>query len=153
LRIASCAATIIGTCEVSRTPLRKIERAERRDGGAQRIHRVRPLHHLQHVVDRPRQHARGLQLLVERGKRVARRQLALQKQIARFLERRVLGEVVDRVAAVAQLARAPVDEAHARAVEVDVLQPAPDFDLVLRLAHGSLTDDIFTISFLPLRIR
>src|SRR5688572_26782706 len=39
----------------------------------------------------------------------------------------MLGEIVDRVPPVAQLAGAAVDVAHARAVEVHALQPPMDF--------------------------
>ena len=41
----------------------------------------------------------------------------------------VLRQIVDRIAAVEKLARAAIDEADARAVEIDTLQSAMDLDL------------------------
>jgi hypothetical protein len=59
----------------------------------------------------------------------------VHQQVARFLERRALGEVVDRIAAIQQLARAAVDVADLRAVEVDALEAAMDFGFLDVVAH------------------
>ena len=53
-----------------------------------------------------------------------------------FLEGRSFGEIVNRIAAVQQLARAAVDEADLRAIEVDAFQAAVNFGLFAVVAHA-----------------
>jgi phosphotransacetylase len=50
--------------------------------------------------------------------------------------RRMFREVVNRIAAIEELARAAVDEANARAVEMHALQAAMDLDLLAALGHA-----------------
>ncbi len=52
----------------------------------------------------------------------------------RFLECRVLGQVVDRIPPVTQLTRSPIDKGGGRAIEIDALQPTVNFDLVCIVA-------------------
>ena len=113
-----------------------IEGGERGNRGAQDIHRVRRFCQPDQLENFVRKPAGGPELFGEGLELAARRQLAAQQQMARFLEGRAFSEVVDGVAAVAQFAGAPVDEAHARAVEVDALQAAADFSLVVFLSHA-----------------
>src|SRR5690606_33385083 len=61
---------------------------------------------------------------------------ALQQQVAGLLEARMLGEIVDRVAAVAQLAGTAIDVADPRAVEVDALQSTTDLDVPGFFGHA-----------------
>ena len=51
-------------------------------------------------------------------------------------EGRVLREIVYRVAAIPELARAAVDVTHPRTVEVHAFQAAVNFDFVLGFVHG-----------------
>ena len=101
----------------------RVEGGERRHRRAQHVHRVRALDRADDFIGRFRQRARRFQLGFECLELAARGQLAPENQIAGFLEGRALGEIVDRIAAVEQLACAPVDEADARAVEVHPLSP------------------------------
>ncbi len=146
-RIASCAATIIGTCDVRRTPFRSVASGELSAASGSKAASAdtavrstsigcASLHRADDVENAGGQAARGLQLGREGIELGARRQLALEQQVAGFLERRALREVVDRVAAIEKLARAPVDEAHARAVEMHALQAAMDLDLLVALGHA-----------------
>ena len=139
----SCAATIIGTCEVSLIPLRTVactrivgdlwvERGQCRDCSAQHVHGVRGLHGLDDVEDRRRQLAGGLQLGVDAGQLRLGRQLAVQQQVGGLLEGRVLGQIVDGIAAIAQLAGLAVDESSFRPLEVDILEAAMDLGLQVR---------------------
>jgi hypothetical protein len=98
---------------------------------------MRAAHGADDVVDDGGELAFGPQIGVEPRERVARRQLAVQQQVARLLERRALRQVVNRISAVQQLARAAVDEAHARAVEIDAFQAAMDVDLLGGFRHAS----------------
>ena len=61
-----------------------------------------------------------------RGKLSLARQLAMQQQVRRLLEGRLLRQVVDGVAAIAQLARLAVDKSSLRALEIDILEAAMD---------------------------
>src|SRR5437868_2017962 len=97
---------------------------------------MRRTHRMDHVEDIAGQGACGLELGVESRALRLGRQLAVREQVARFLEARMLGEVVDRITAVAQLARAPVDEANGGAVEVDPLEAAVNVDLFGFFSHG-----------------
>ena len=106
-----------------------LEAGERRDGGAQHVHRVRLLHRLDEREDLPGQPAGRLQLGVEGGKLGCCRQFTIEQQVGRLLEARLLGKVVDRIAAVAQLPGLAVDEGGAGALEIDALQATVDFDL------------------------
>jgi hypothetical protein len=137
---------IIGTCAVSRTPLRSvavrgkvadlgIEGGERRHRGSQHVHRMRRAHQADDVENSRRKRACRLELGVEALELGARRQFAVQQKAAGLLERRARGEVVDRIAAIEELACAAIDEADARAIEVNALQPAMDLDLVGVLGH------------------
>src|SRR5262249_48634162 len=110
---------------------------ERRNRGAQHVHRMRRLYRFYYCEYFFRQFSCVLKFQSKSIKLGLLRKLALQQEVAALFKRRVLREVVDRVAAVAQLARAPVDAAHARAVEVDVLQAAPDLDLGRFFRHGT----------------
>ena len=112
-----------------------IEGSKRRSGGAQHIHRMRVLDGADDVEDRRRQFACGLQVMVEFRKLRLVRQFAVQQQPGGFLERRMLGEIVDRIAAVAQLADAAVDEGAWRAVEIDTLQAAVNLDRFVCFSH------------------
>ena len=107
----------------------RVEGGERRHRRAQHVHRVRALHRADDVVHRRRQHARRLQLGLEGLELGPLGQFPLEEQVAGLLEGRALGEVVNRIAAVEQLAPSPLDEADARAIEVHPLEPAMDFDL------------------------
>jgi len=113
-----------------------VEGRERRDRGAQHVHRMGTCERADDVVRGGRQRARGLQLRVERFELGACRQLAVEEQVAGFLERRALGQVVDRIAAIEEFTGAAVDEADARAVEIHALQTAMHFDLLGIFGHG-----------------
>ncbi len=104
-----------------------IKRRECRHRGAQHVHRVGAPDQSDHVVDLRGQRARGLQFRRECVELRARGQFALQQQVAGFLEGRMRGKLMDRIAAVTQLAVASVDIAHARAVEVQAFQAAMYF--------------------------
>src|SRR5687767_2516594 len=69
-----------------------------------------------------RQLARANELLAELIEHFPFRQLSVNKQIGGFLECRLLRQIVNRIAAVAQLAGLAVDEARARALEVDAFE-------------------------------
>jgi hypothetical protein len=98
-------------------------------GRAQHVHRVAVLHRLDDRQDLARQAARRLQLGIEFGELLCRGEFAVKQEIGRLLEARMLGEVMDRIAAISQLARLAVDEAGAGAFEINALQATVDFDL------------------------
>ena len=106
----------------------RIERRERGGGGAQHVHRMGGLHHADDVVDRLGQAARRLEVVVEGGELPRVRQLAIEQQPRGFLEARMFSEIVDGIAAVAQVARLAVDERARRAIEVDAFQAAVNLD-------------------------
>ncbi len=99
------------------------------------------------LVDLGRQLARGFQVGVKAGEFLLPGQLAVEQQVARLLEGRAFGEVVNRVPAVAQLAGAPIDVADARAVEVDACKPAMDVDLLSVFAHPTLHEPFISLTF------
>src|SRR5262249_7924243 len=103
---------------------------------AQHVHGMSMLDGADDFVDALGQRARSLEFVRECVELGASRQLALQQQVAGFLERRALGEIVDRVAPVAQLAGATIDVADARAVEIDAFQAALNIDFFGSFAHG-----------------
>jgi hypothetical protein len=47
----------------------------------------------------------------------------MQQEPSGFLEARILGEIVDRIAAIAQFAGLAVDERAGRTIEIDAFQP------------------------------
>ena len=90
---------------------------------------MRLLHRFDERQDFLRQRAGCLQLRVEAGKLRHGWQFTVEQQVGRFLEARLLCQVVDRIAAIAQLTGLAVDEGRAGALEIDALQAAVDFDL------------------------
>ena len=106
-----------------------VESSQRGHGRAQHVHRMRIANGANDVDHSRGQRARSPEAGLESIELCPRRQLAMEQQVARFLERRAGGEIVDRIAAVEKLAGAPVDEAHARAVEIHALQSAMNLDL------------------------
>ena len=109
-----------------------VERDDRGDGRAQDVHRVRGLHAIDDLDDGVGDRPRRLELAVEPRELCARRQGAVEEQVARFLERRVLRQVVDVVAAIDELSGFAVDEADARLVEYDALESGAGAAHVLR---------------------
>ena len=89
----------------------RVEGRERGDGAEQHPHRVRVVAEAVEELRHVRVHV-GVEahLLLPRLELVARRQLALEQEPRRLEEARVLGELLDRVAAVAQDAGVAVDE-------------------------------------------
>ena len=67
-------------------------------------------------------------IVVEGGELPRVRQLAIEQQPRGFLEARMFSEIVDGIAAVAQVARPAVDERARRAIEVDAFQAAVNLD-------------------------
>ena len=63
------------------------------------------------------------------------RQLAVEKQKSGFLKARMLGQVMDRVAAIAELAGLSVDECAGRSVEIDAFEAALNLDRFGRFGH------------------
>ena len=114
-----------------------IEGRQRRDGRAQHVHGVGRLDGGDDVQDRRRQPARGFQLPREALELRDRRQLAVQQEIGRLFEGGVLRQIVDRIAAVAQLAGFAVDESRCGPLEIDVFQAAVDLGCSLGAAHDS----------------
>jgi hypothetical protein len=82
-----------------------------------------------------RQPARRLQLGVETRELLLVRQLAPEKQKGGFFKARMLGQVVDRVAAIAQLAGLSVDKCAGRPVEIDAFKAALNLDRLGRFGH------------------
>ena len=115
----------------------RIECREGGDAGAKDVHGVGILDRSDELVERRGQLARRHQLLSEISELQPGGQLALEEQVHGLLKVRALRKVVDGVAAVAQLARAPVDIAHARAVEVHAFQATIDLDSFRCFTHGS----------------
>ena len=114
-----------------------VVRGKRGHGGPQHVHGVRVLHRADHVVDCAGQRAGLLQRPVEGLELGPRREFAVQQQVGGLFERRVRGEIVNGVAAVAELAGPPIDERGRRAVEAKVLQAAMHLGLV-RIRHELL---------------
>src|SRR5690606_11876887 len=113
----------------------RIECCKRRNSGAQNIHRMGILHGGNDV-----QHSRWeltgrLEVLIELGKLAPSRQLTIEQQVRSLLERRMLSEVMDGIAAVTQLTCLAVDECRGGTLEVDVLQTTVDSGLVLCRVH------------------
>ncbi len=67
-------------------------------------------------------HARLPEVLVKVIKLLSGRQVALQKQVGGFFKGGMGGEVMDGIAAVAELSRTPVNKGRGRALEIDALQ-------------------------------
>ena len=105
-----------------------IERGERGHRRAQHVHRMGALKGAHDVEHRRRQLARRFQLGIEGRKLPRARQIAVQQQPGGLLEARMLGQIVDRIAAIAQLAGLAVDEGAGRAVEIDALEAAMNLD-------------------------
>ncbi len=78
------------------------------------------------VVDRSGQAPPLEERIRESRELLLRRQLSLQEQVGRLLEGRVLRQVVDRVAPIAELTRLAIDQADGRPVEVDAPQASAD---------------------------
>jgi hypothetical protein len=81
------------------------------------------LHRLDDSQDGRRQLAGGLQVGIDAGK-LALLGSSPQQQVRRLLEGRLLRQVVDGVAAIAQLARLAVDKSSFRALEIDIPEAA-----------------------------
>ena len=114
--------------------VRIVESGQRRNRGAKHVHRMRRFDGANDVEDRSRQFARGFQFTIEFRKLHSGRQFAAQQQPGRLLECRMFGEVVDRMAAVAQLADAAVDESARRTVEIDA-SSAVNLDRLVCFGH------------------
>ena len=112
-----------------------IEGGKRQGRGAHHVHRMRRFDAANDVEDRRGQFTRGFQGAVEFGELRFGRQFAVQQQPRRLLECRMLGEIMDRIAAIAQLADAAVDEGARRAVEIDALQSAVNLDWLVCFGH------------------
>ena len=102
---------------------------------AQHIHRVRILDGADDVEHRRRQFTGGLELAVECRELLLVRQFAVQKQPGRFLKARLLGKIVDRIAAVAQFAGLAVNEGAGRAIKVDPFEAALNLDRLGCFGH------------------
>ena len=72
--------------------------------------------------------ARRLQLRIEARELRAVGKLTMEQQPCGLLEARMLRQIVDRIAAVAQLARLAIDERARRAIEINALEPAVNLD-------------------------
>ena len=112
-----------------------IECRQRRCRRAQHIHRMRRLDGTNNVEHRRGKLARRLELGVEARELLLARQFAVEKQKSGFLEARMLGQVMDRVAAIAELAGLSVDERAGRPVEIDAFEAALNLDRFGRFGH------------------
>ena len=106
------------------------ERGQRRDGGAQHVHRVSRLRGADDREHLFGQGAGGLEIGVETGKLDLGRQLAMDQEIGDLLEAGMLREVVDRVAAIGKLPLAAVDMGGPGAFEIDALEATVDLDVI-----------------------
>ena len=113
-----------------------IERGERGHRGPQHVHRMRILHRPDDVVNGAGELARLFHRAVEGVELRRGRELAVQQEVGGLFERRVRGEIVDRVAAVPELAGPTIDERGGRSVEAQLLQAAVHSRLI-RIRHES----------------
>ena len=82
-----------------------------------------------------RQFARGFQFGVEAGELLLGRQFAAQQEPCGLLETGMFGEVVNRIAAIAQFAGLAVDKGARRAVEIDTREAAMNLDRFVCFGH------------------
>ncbi len=87
------------------------------------------------IEHRRRQLARRLELGVEVCELLLGRQFAVEQQPSGLLETRMFGEVVNRIAAIAQLAGLAVDERAGRTVEIDTREAAMNLDRFVCFGH------------------
>jgi len=113
----------------------RIERRQRRGRGAQHVHRMRVLDRTDDIEHRRRQFARRFQLSIKARQLLFARQIAVEQQPGRFLEAGMLGEIVDRITAIAQLAGLAVDEGAGRTVEIDARETAMNLDRFVGFGH------------------
>ena len=113
----------------------RIESGERGRRRAQHVHRMRRFDGADNVEHRRRQLACRLQFGIEGRELLLVRQFAVEQQPRGFLEARMLGKIVDRIAAIAQLAGLSVDEGAGRAVEVDASEAALNLDRFVSFGH------------------
>ena len=111
-----------------------VERGERGHRGPQHVHGMRVLHRANDVVDRTGNLAGLLQRTVESLELGRGGEVVVQQEVSGLFERRERGEIVDRVAAVPELAGSAVDERGGRAIEAQVLQAAVHRGLI-RIRH------------------
>jgi hypothetical protein len=103
-------AALLGIVEVERVV---VERRHRRDRRAQHCHRMRVvMEAVQKVLERLMHHRVMRDLVLERRKLRLAGQFAVDEQVSDFEEARILGELVDRIAAIEQHALVAVDEGH-----------------------------------------
>ncbi len=101
-------AALLGIVDVERVV---IERRQRSDRRAQHRHRMRVVvEAVQEVLERLMHHRVMRDFVVERRELVRRRQLAVDQQIRDLEEARLLGQLLDRIAAIEQHAGVAVDE-------------------------------------------
>ena len=143
----SCAATIIGTCDDSRTPLRMVAARDvsavsgSNAASADTAVRSTSIGWARCTSRMTSSTSAGsVRAAFSSPSNVAElrggRQLAVDQQVCRLLEARILREVVDRIAAIAQLSGLAVDESRRRAFEIDVLEAPIDPGLVAWFGHG-----------------
>ena len=102
--------------------------AQHRSAGTQDIHRMCRFDGANDVDDCRRQCPRSFQFGIEGRELLLVRQSTMKKQPRSLLEARMFGEIVDGLAAVAQVPRLAVDERARRAIEVDAFQAAVNLD-------------------------
>src|SRR5207342_2741458 len=98
-------------------------------------HRMRRLDGTNNVEHRRGKLARRLKLGVEARELLLARQFAVEKQKSGFLEARMLGQVMDRVATIAELAGLSVNKRAGRPVEIDAFEAALNLDRFGRFGH------------------
>lgn len=113
----------------------QVEGRERRRSGAQYVHRMCILDSTDDVEHRRRQFPRGLEFGVKTRELLLVRQFAIQKQPCSFLKARMFSKVVDRIAAIAQLAGLAINEGTGRAIKVDTFEAALNLDRLGCFSH------------------
>ena len=122
-----------------------VEGGERGDGGAQHVHGVGVADAADDVDHAARHFASAAHLGFEACQLLRGRQFAVDEQVGGLFEGGVLGEVVDRVAAVLECARATIDVGGLRAVEVDAGQASVNLLLVV----GHVTSPRACCEYMP----
>ena len=106
----------------------RVEPGKRRDAGAQGVHWVTVLgqqfQYLDHII---RDATVGPQSGVKISQLLLSGELGIEQQIDYFFKRRLLGQIVDVVTTIQQLAFLPVNEAGLSGVKVDILESLHNF--------------------------